>query len=77
MMQGNDFRRGREPALLVHAHALVIARPQAVALHPVLGHARAQLQRLQLLLIRRVMPPARQIHSVTPGTTFSAWMILV
>ena len=61
VVQGNDLGRGGEPALLVHAHALVVARPEAVSLHPVLGHASAQLQRLQLLLVWRMVSPARQL----------------
>ena len=77
MMQGDDFGRGGEPALLIHPHALVVARPQAVALHPVLGHARAQLQRLQLLLVGRMVPPARQLQSVTPGATINAGEVSV
>ena len=45
VVRGDDLRRGGEPGLGVHAHARVVARPQAVALHPVLDQLGGHLAR--------------------------------
>ena len=43
VVRSDHLGRGGEPGLGVHAHARVVARPQAVALHPVLHQLRGHL----------------------------------